>query len=275
LKINAMKKILFPTDFSSASLSALDFTVQLCRYLDAKIDLIHVFSVPFADASATPPQYIEELVTRKRVEVEGKLEVLAEKHGGVIRKTEAVYGFFTAIEIEEYAEEHENDLIAMGTRGEHTLMEKYLGSITSEVIIRASMPVIAIPEKAAFRQGGKIAYASDHQPNERIALDALKEIAKQLESPLYWVHVHPNSEETEVSRIPVTSDSDPDIALWHIVKAPSVMKGLDAYIEQEDISWLALFIPRRRLFERLFHSSFTRKMSMHTHVPMIVFCDRK
>lgn len=270
-----MKKILFPTDFSPASISALDFTSQLCKYLDAKIDLINVFSVPFADASATPPQYIEELVTRKRTEVEAKLHELAEKYGGVIRKTEAVYGFFTAIEIEEFAEEHHVDIIAMGTRGEHTVIEKYLGSITSEVIVRATRPVIAIPEKAVFKPGGKIAYASDHQPNEMVAINALKDIAASIESPLNWVHVDTHSDNVEISRIPVTSDADPDISLWHIVKAPSVMKGLDEYIEKEDISWLALFIPRRRLFERLFHSSFSRKMSMHTHIPMIIFCDKE
>lgn len=270
-----MKKILFPTDFSPASLSALDFTAEMSKYLDARIDLIHVFSVPFADASATPPQYIEELVTRKRTEVEAQLADLAGKYGETIRKTEAVYGFFTAIEIEEYAEEHKLDIIAMGTRGEHTVIEKYLGSITSEVIVRASRPVIAIPENAAFKPGGRIAYASDHQPNERIAIDALKDIAISMESPLNWVHVDTHSDKVEISRIPVTSDADPAISLWHVVKAPSVMKGLDAYIENEDISWLALFIPRRRLFERLFHSSFTRKMSMHTHVPMIVFCDKE
>lgn len=269
-----MKKILFPTDFSDASLSALDFTVVLCQYLDASIDLIHVFSVPFADASATPPQYIEELVSRKRTEVEGKLDELASKYGPVIRKREAVYGFFTAIEIDEYAEEHNSDIIAMGTRGEHTLIEKYLGSITSEVIIRASRPVIAIPEKAEFSPGGKIAFASDHQPNENLALNALKNIARSLGSAIQWVHVNPHSETYTVDSIPVNEESDPDIAVWHVVKAPSVMKGLDEYMESEAIAWLALFIPKRRLFERLFHSSFTRKMSMHTHIPMIVFCDK-
>ena len=270
-----MKKILFPTDFSEASLSALDFAVQLSKDLNASIDLIHVFSVPFADASATPPQYIDELVTRKRKEVEGKLNGIKEKYGEIIRKTEAVYGFFTAIEIDEYAEDHNSDVILMGTRGEHTVMEKYLGSITSEVIVRADRPVIAIPEKAKYIKGGKIAYASDHQPNEKIALDSLKGLASLMGSPIQWVHVNPAGSEYEKSEIPTNTAADPDISAWHIVKASSVMNGLDNYMEEENVSWLALFIPRRRLFERLFHSSFTRKMSMHTHIPMIVFCDKK
>ena len=270
-----MKKILFPTDFSEASLSALDFATQLAKDLDAIIDLIHVFSVPFADASATPPQYIDELVTRKRKEVEEKLGEISEKYSDVIRRTEAVYGFFTAIEIDEYAGDHNSDVIVMGTRGEHTVIEKYLGSITSEVIVRADRPVIAIPEKAVYKSGGKIAYASDHQPNEKIALDSLKELASRMGSPTQWVHVNPSGSAYEKSEIPPSSAADPDISAWHIVKASSVMNGLDHDMEEEGISWLALFIPRRRLFERLFHSSFTRKMSMHTHIPMIVFCDKK
>lgn len=274
LKTKHMKKILFPTDFSQASTSALEFTAALCEHLEATIDLVHIFSVPFADASSTPPQYIDELVSKKREEVEKKLENLAQNYKSLVRRTEAVYGFFTAVEIEDYAQEHRMDMIAMGTRGEHSMLEKYLGSNTSEVILRAARPVIAIPEKAVYRKAGTIAFASDHQPNEQIALNGLKEISRKLGSHIQWVHVNVEGETTQIEKIPRNNNADPEILTYHLVKAPSVMEGLDRYMDDQKIAWLSLFIPKRRLFERLFHSSFTRKMSMHTHIPMIVFADR-
>lgn len=266
-----MKKILIPVDFSPASLNALAFTDKMALHMEAVVDVIHIFSVPFADASATPPQYLEELITEKRTTVTRKLKDIAEKYPNSVGNTEAVYGFFPAVEIEEYAREKGYDMIAMGTRGEHSIIDKYLGSITSEVMLRAKCPVFGIPENAKFVKGGPVAYASDHHEREEVAIEQLKRLSKSMGAPLKWVHVNIKDEDVRIEEIPTTPGSDSDFSNWHVVHAASVMEGLDEYIKREKIASLALFIPKRRLFERLFHTSFTKKMAMHADIPLIVF----
>jgi hypothetical protein len=58
---------------------------------------------------------------------------------------------------------------------------------------------------------------------------------------------------------------------FSVINNYSVMEGLDDYMVKRDIDWLALFIPQRRLLERLFHTSFTKRMTFHTTVPLLVF----
>ncbi len=50
-----MKKILFPTDFSNASEKAFDFAVSLAHEMDATIDIVNIYHLPFVDATNVPP----------------------------------------------------------------------------------------------------------------------------------------------------------------------------------------------------------------------------
>lgn len=46
----------------------------------------------------------------------------------------------------------------------------------------------------------------------------------------------------------------------------TVQEGIDEFLQQRKMDWLTLFVPQRRLWERLFHSSLTKKESFE-HTP--------
>lgn len=48
--------------------------------------------------------------------------------------------------IAKYAEEHENDLIVMGSRGLGNIQKVFLGSVSNEVVQKAKCPVLIIKE---------------------------------------------------------------------------------------------------------------------------------
>ncbi len=267
-----MKKILFPTDFSETAINAFRYTVQLAEKLDARIDLMSVYHLPISDAGRVPPDYIERMLKEKREQVEEKIrqfssEVPPERLGSF--RTD--YGLFVAQEVVDAAQRNGYDLIAMGTKGEHNQLEKMLGSVTTRTMMQAPCPVLAIPMDADFQQIENIAYATDFKPTDEHAVDQLLDVAGRLDAAVHFVHInthgHPGDleDQVELKEYPFKFTD------FFVISNPSPMEALDVYIKQKHIDLLALFIPRRRLWERLFHSSFTKRMTFHVKIPLLVF----
>ncbi len=62
-----------------------------------------------------------------------------------------------------------------------------------------------------------------------------------------------------------------DILEYTKVTNPSVVEGLESYLEQKPMDVLSLYIPKRRLWERLFHFRTSKSMAFHTKIPLLVF----
>ncbi|MDP4819531.1 MAG: hypothetical protein NWR67_00880, partial [Saprospiraceae bacterium] len=69
----------------------------------------------------------------------------------------------------------------------------------------------------------------------------------------------------------VAADYPLQAATYAVIHDDSVMEGLEAYIQLHAIQVLAMYVPKRRLWERLFHKSRTRAMVFHTSIPLLVF----
>lgn len=265
-----MKKILFPTDCSTLSHNAFLYAVELAKILKVKIDVLSIFHLPMADASAMPPEYIEQMIDERRKATTKNIAQFIDGKEKYVDELRADYGIFVATEIYEAAGDKEYDLIVMGTKGSHNAFEKLMGSVTTQVMMHAPCPVLAIPECAEFKPIKKAVYATDfHLKDPEMVLQLLS-ICNALGATVNYVHVNKNAEEPS-SKVKTLAD----FAEVDHVNNPSVEEGLNDYIEKNDIDLLALFMPRRGLWERLFHSSFTKKIALHTHLPILVFREQK
>lgn len=267
-----MKKILFPTDFSEAAKNAFEYALELAARVDGVIDLISVYHLPVSEAGSVPPQYIERMLIEKKQEVEWQmrdfLKPYEQKHIGTVR---ADYGLFIYQEIADAAEQEGYDIIVMGTKGEHNNMEKLLGSVTTSTMMQAPCPVLAVPADAGFKEIQRIAYATDFQPSDEHAVGRLKDFAGLLDASIHFVHVDTTGKNKKAEDFPVLENYPLPFTDFSVVSSSSVIEGLEDYIQLKDIQLLALFIPRRRLWERLFHSSLTKRMTFQTQIPVLVF----
>ena len=267
-----MKKILFPTDFSPPSENAFQYTCALAAETNAKIDVITVFHLPASDVADLPADYYPRLVEEQEEVLDAKLASFTQgAPDGVVNKKEVVYGMFVPQEITTYAKMNEYDLIVMGTKGSHNIMEKLMGSITTHTMMQAPCPVLAVPVNAVYELVERIAYATDFSLNDAHSVKRLMEIAKELNAETNFVHVETHGDLGRMGDMIEIENYPFDFSEFSVVNSKSIMEGLDNYMEEKGIDWLSLFLPRRRLWERLFHSSFTRKMTYHTNKPVLVF----
>lgn len=267
-----MKKILFPTDFSEAAKNGFNYALSFAKEINATVDVISIYSINYTAIEGAPPKYIQDLIDSEKQKVEkGLKDFVASGELAFSGATRAIYGVFIPEEIISLVKNEQYDLIVMGTKGERNQLEKLIGSITTRTMMNAPCPVLAIPESAKYKDIQTITYATDFKSKDKIAVEQLRQFSKITESKLTFTHVQSE---------PLIGDFNETITLdhypfeetdFHIINNSSIMIGLNEFIEQNGIDMLALFIPKRRLWEQLFHSSFSKKYAFHTHVPLLVF----
>lgn len=143
----AIKKVLYPTDFSDDSLVALPYAVSLANQYDAELHCIHAFDMAreawqhgsYLAMSGTPTQHqLWEAAEQAMVD-------FAAAHLGDAKRavTKTVRGS-THTEIIAYAKEQEVDMIVIATHGHRTLATALLGSVTEAIIRKAPCVVLTV-----------------------------------------------------------------------------------------------------------------------------------
>ena len=144
--MSEIKTIVFPTDFSEASLAALSWAKRFAAILDADLHCVYVVQEPHIyaafDISAVPIPSLEELGNSAR----SQLDDLVKEHfsGATGTSVTKVLVGRPANEIAEYADSMDSAMIIMATHGFSGVKHVLLGSTTEAVQRQASCPVLSI-----------------------------------------------------------------------------------------------------------------------------------
>jgi nucleotide-binding universal stress UspA family protein len=154
--------ILVPTDFSPASDAALACAKELAIKFNARLSLLHVVTDPKATGFWTPEVYVpvgEEVRERFLREARQRLDnaLPADERARFRARTEARTGV-AAEGIQDFAREHDVDLIVMGTHGRRGLSHLLLGSVAEHMVRNSPCPVMTT--RAAPPSGARSADAA-------------------------------------------------------------------------------------------------------------------
>lgn len=137
------QKILFPTDFSLTSESALCWAASLARDTGARLLIVYVEEPPtpyvggeYAIPEATSPARNE--LAKLLAHVVPSDESVAYEHRLLLGDP--------APEIVHLAKEENVDLIVMGTHGRSGLTRLLMGSVAEHVVRRAECPVLTVKQ---------------------------------------------------------------------------------------------------------------------------------
>lgn len=138
-------RVLFPTDFSTCANLALPYAVGWAARMDAELFMLHVIVLhgyePLDDGQGFPSQ--QDVYEIFRRSAEEKLASLEQDHPAIVSQIHR-RGVAAAPEILDYAREHDIDLIVMATHGRRGARRLLVGSVTEEVVRKASCPVLAV-----------------------------------------------------------------------------------------------------------------------------------
>jgi nucleotide-binding universal stress UspA family protein len=143
------RKILYPTDFSDVSKSALDYIKQLKESGVEEILVLHV--IDERDLQFTYLYFLDEYSVDKSPEQRLKDEAIREL--GDIEDKLKDYGFKVTSRVElgvplkeilKTEQKEDISIIVIGSHGKTNVEEMFLGSVSEKVIRKCKKPVLVI-----------------------------------------------------------------------------------------------------------------------------------
>lgn len=278
-----MKRILFPVDFSEASLNAFRYALHLAKKLHAEIITLHVYDavvVPYScgDYRDYLLEYYNvtewEQFENFKDEVP-KLRAIAEAEqlGRVVVQHVLKQGD-TEEMILDMANVEKVDFIIMGTKGASGLKEVFLGTLTNKLMNKSKVPVIAIPENCSYKRLKRILFLTEYKLTQIHILKKVHNLALFFEAHIDVLQVSKFNEgqnkifSDEWKKIRPKSDVN-----FYLLTSNDLESTIADFIELHKIDWVALSIHHYAFFEKLFHYSLSKSLAFHAEVPVLSICE--
>ena len=276
-----MKKfvsILVPTDFSASAKAAAHYAAQLALKMKARVILLSVVEM---DTSEVVLHNWKKLENQLKRSAKRDLEKLIKEVKSKATDLDVSYDIAAGIPmqevIERYAREKKVNLIVMGTKGATGLRKILRGTNTARVIEHSSVPVIAIPAKATFKQLKKIVYATDLK-NVVKEIQSLSALASLFQAEILILHTVPAKGTGRLNK-----KLEPEIIeaahysaiSYHQVRNDRVTQAISRFVDEKQADMLAMFTHELDFYEKLFGQSVTRTMAFESRVPLLVFSRTK
>ncbi|TKG94522.1 universal stress protein UspA [Puteibacter caeruleilacunae] len=285
--------VLIPVDFSDYSLKAGLLGIDLAKRLKAKVVLLHSFMSPFTYAIPYGDPFIYDsnfIKTLQKLEEETQEDF--EKFMEQLRKAVSdddweltspdylIKGGDPEEDILTYSEKHTPRVIVMGTRGAGRKSEDLIGSVTSEIISRAKVPVLALPEESDFTSLDsikKILYATNFDNKDVVAIDKLMRLLMPFDVKVYCMHVgHHENHFWDEARLEGMKEMLKKKYAGcnfecNLVEGDDILISVENFIRQNEIDVLCLTTHKRNMISRIVNPSIARKMVFHTDTPLLIF----
>ena len=274
-----MKNVLVATDYSDAADNAINYAVELAKFIGAKLVLLHVYSIPIPTGEVPiamiPPQELQELNSKRMKILEDRIQ---KKIGNTIRVESFVRSGLPVDEILGVIKEKTIDLVIMGIAGAGKLTEILVGSTTTSLMKKTKTPVLVIPEYAKYQKVEKIIYACDYEKIEdHSVLKPMCEFAQIFGAELQIFNVND-------SRIhPKTNEAIEGIALeqwignlkhsyWFSDKS-NVIDAINGFAKKYEAAMIAMVARKHYFIENIIHERETKKMAFHANIPILSLHD--
>ena len=276
-----MKKIIVPTDFSRVSMEGLFFAINIAPMIEAKVELIHVYSGTISPGQPiivqTANTYHDAALKQMNEFISEALEndSIASKNVEISGK--AVVGF-PEIELIQESIDPETELIIMSTTGSHGISGKIFGTVSTLLARKAKCPVLLIPKEVTYSPVDNIMFASAFLKLNKTLVGNIKKYAKIFNAKIHCVHVQePEEDLTKVKSSMKKLESyckennSLEFTIQTLSSSSGVNQTLQNYIEQNEIDLTVMVAPKRSFFDAVFHRSATKEMAFSSNVPLLVF----
>ncbi|CAM4259307.1 universal stress protein [Flavobacterium terrigena] len=272
-----MKKIIFPVDFSKASLNAFPYALHLAKKMGAEIITIHVYN----DINLPYPDYHDYIMEKYQIaELEQfenfrdevpKLRTIAEKEqlGRVIVRHVLKEGD-TQDSILKVALDEKADFIVMGTKGASGLKEVFLGTLTQKIMNNSKIPVIAIPENCKYLPLKKILFITEYNLSQLPILKKIHNLALLFNAHIDVLQVtNFDNRQDEIfsdewKKIRPISEVN-----FYLLNSIDIEGTIFDFIEHHKINWITLSTHHYNFFEKLYHLSLSKNLAYHSDIPIL------
>lgn len=276
-----MKTLVVPTDFSSVSVNALNYAVDMAQAINAGLVLLHVYNVPvsFTEAPVAPVtsvsleevkrssvERLEELKKNLVIQTAGKIQIYSESRlGEPIEELEAICKSLDPM------------AVIMGSHGATGFERLIMGSTTLNAIKHIKCPVIVIPPGTTYNGIRRIGLACDFKNVvQSTPVEYIKNLVKEFGADLYVLNVQDKSDDDTDLEEPPTMDAVYLDSMLEEVRpnyvqltGKNVVDSITSFAENNNLDLVMVIPKKHRFIDSLFHKSQSKELITHAHIPIV------
>lgn len=190
--------LLYATDFSESSLTALPFVQAIARKLGSSVFVCHIITpTPLAVGA---PEAAPYLYQAERDNAEKEMAALVtSRELRDLKTTSLMPSGILAEEIETAIRDNKIDLVIAGTHGRTGMRRLLLGSAVEEICRVAACPVLTVGPELSFRENIELKHIllpSDLSEESLRSLPYVAQLARAYDSAVTVLHVMPEDAAT-------------------------------------------------------------------------------
>jgi nucleotide-binding universal stress UspA family protein len=273
-----MKRIIAPTDFSSASFNAVKYAGELAGSIGGDLLLLNVVNLPL---SISEVSVADSTLSALEEESKDELANLKEQLDALLQNKVPIEIRTAFGNLEEelgiLCKEINPFAIVMNSGRESDLVRFFLGSNTFATARHTHFPVIVVPEKSTFKPIRSIALACDLKSEiKQVTVSKFKEWLDIHNASLDLVYVSSDMNVTLNTVAESVSMKDRFYEChptFHLLHTHNLESGVNDFIKDHQPGLLAVIPKDRNFLTEIFHKSFSRPFLIHPSIPVLAIAE--
>lgn len=271
-----MGNILFATDLSTSSISAMNFAYNLSQINECKLIVVHVYQIVkpknwrmhrFEDYEKARKEFLLNKLNKflsKGLKTDHTLlniEIHLKADSNVVNS------------IINSASQFQCDVICINTRGKSNAI---IGTTASKLIVVSPLPVISVPSTRSVKKLSKICYASN-MVNYQKELKKVIAFAEPLGAAVSILHIVDPKENLPKSTTVETrllKKTEKKINVKYVKRNPknTLCEDINLAVKKIKPSLIVFFIHRSQSYwNAMFHPSNIKPFSFYAKIPILSF----
>ncbi len=264
-----MKKIVVAIDFSTSSETIMNYAAQLAKQTGTSISLLHVYQVPVGIGDMPVLMVSVEEVKKNVDENLSEIkEAFQKNYPELAVEVDGRLGDIVE-ELNVFCKEADPAVVIIGTNNFSGVEKLLFGNTALSIIRHCDYPVIAVPQNAKIAVPGNIVLATDLLNVADVPAAKIISIVQMLHATLHVVHVRENEEDSEEGKEKLLQALSVVHPAFHSVTDEDVLRGLQTYVQENNIDLLLSLPHRHNLYERLFFKLHTDGLIGNMPVPVM------
>ena len=174
-----MKRIFVPTDFSSPSLPAYKFAVELAAEINGEVFVTHMIELPLLQETAfgiQPPPHDAEAIKKLEQKARTSYEQFARAYPANVPVTFTPIQGHVVQEAVSFIEANNIDLVVISTHGASALDDFFTGSTAGKIARSSPAPVISIPRNISLTAIKDLVFANTLELDQHELMRYVREL---------------------------------------------------------------------------------------------------
>jgi nucleotide-binding universal stress UspA family protein len=273
-----MTKILVPVDFTKTSFSAYLYAVQLARDFKAEITLFHVINGSFSTADS---MFLDTLDAANEA-ANKRLRFFAKDYGKSLNITSNVENIkyevrfgVAGFTIADFANDKGFDYVVIGTRDNHNIIERILGTTSAIVTKLTSCPVLLIHESTRFIKPHKIIFTIDDKTDFNESIDDFIKFNDVFQAPTDFIHIKNDDKSLDATKGAVLEEifkkQEPNFSFEiKNIYGGDIVQSIVDYSIFEKADLLVMVHRKRSFLGAFFDRSISLKTAEGIHLPIMI-----